>query len=830
MCNPPHPWQTLAGLVSVMGKPRGHGNWTWDRCLAEQRWAAYLNNTSYSRPGNTGAMVCLFITDQERPAFEQQYGGPILDFFLSRRQQQELYCPKVLEMHAYRGNVLMMDLMQRVGGELTFMHRTGDIAFSPVVPIGALSLNITGFAVGLPILQHALPPNPSEQQADEAVLGAAGANVDLGMIACNVLQNVFAPAPSITFEVYDITDPRGPTMIYGPGPRCVYYRDRDILPFTDISPPNITRPWEERSVVPLDLLGARLRRYQVWCRYVEAPSSWLSWGVPFLWAALALMVTALVAAVAWQQGVGYVRSEESMTAADQLRVKARAAERSKCSFVASMSHELRTPMLGIVGLLDALEDRRLSAAQLHDVRVARASAYDTVRLVNRVLDLSKLEARRMPLCCSPFHPHAWLEEVVLGYCERAWDKGIEVAGMVDTGVPVVLHMDTMRLSQVLNELIDNAMCNTASGHVLVRVSVCPTATSLEDFIRHHLRERCFVITLHSLNSPSPSLSRLKLRFCLPFTALAVRLTFLVTPCDTHCSSLPTLSPPLPPPPPVPYPPLFRSSQLFPAAFLGSLSCTRLSDAPLHHHTPPPPHPWSLSWLACLHTHLGLLVRRAVAVCWGEQMEDQGVPYDREGNEELSQPTYDAHTAVAVLGEEEQVGDVRGEGEGDGSGWRSSGGGGEEMQLVLSCVDTGCGFDASWEELSEFKGRSESGGAGLGFVLVHQLVPHNQQQWAHSLMLPSPHLLSLSSVPMFQIRTMRHQCLPPYHHAPSLLSLLPAPCLHLSRLLLAPSSKTLTSHLLTLPHLTIRYVHCVDAPACAAARYRVSPHSHSRHKV
>ncbi|CAI5995997.1 unnamed protein product [Closterium sp. NIES-64] len=397
--------RTLAGLAAVMGKPRGHGNWTWDRCLTEQRWISYLNKTKYSRPGDTGAMVCLFVTDAERSVgrgtapsvlpcachrlghslaaavrcaglpLRGSNGGPILDTTLAPRQKEPMYCPKLLELHTFwQGIILLIDIMQRGAAELSYMRRTGDIVFSRVVPIADLSLNITGFA--LPILQHALPMNPTEQQAEEAVLGASGANVNLGSIARHVLQNVFTPDPSITFEVYDITDPKGPTMIYGSGPRLVFYLERDSLPITDISPSNVTRPWEERSVVPLDLLRGRLRRYQVWCRvlcgagecavvlvsvlwccYVEAPSTWLSWGMPILWAALALVVTALIVAVAWQQRLGYMRSKESMAAADQLRGKARAAERSKSSFVASMSHELRTPMLGIVGLLDALGDR-----------------------------------------------------------------------------------------------------------------------------------------------------------------------------------------------------------------------------------------------------------------------------------------------------------------------------------------------------------------------------------------------------------------------------------------------------------------------------------------
>ncbi|CAI5501085.1 unnamed protein product [Closterium sp. Naga37s-1] len=587
--------RTLAGLVSVMGKPRGHGNWTWDRCLTEQRWAAYLNNTSYSRPGNTGAMVCLFVTDAERPAFERFYGGPILDFSMSPRQQQPLYCPRLLEVHSYWKPHLLVDLMQRGGDELAFLRRTGDNIFTRVMPVGNVSLNLTGFTIGFPILQHALPPNPTEQQAEEAVLGAAGANVDVVMIARNVLQNVFAPDPSITFEVYDTTDPQGLTMIYGPGPRLVYYREHDMLPITDISPPNVTRPWEERSVVPLDLLGGRLRRYQVWCRYVEAPSAWLSWCVPFLWAALALVVTALIAAVAWQQRVGYVRSEESMAAADQLRAKARAAERSKSSFVASMSHELRTPMLGIVGLL----------------------------------------SRGPPPLCRPAAGRAWIR-LTVSLSSYVVDC---VAGMVDTGVPAVLHMDTMRLAQALKELI---------------VPPCPPFPPFPPRPPHTIHSPH---STHSTHFTHPSHSTNHYRVS----------TFL---------SIDAYAPPHPSPPP-----------------------------------PPPRRPWFVSWLAYLHLQLGRLFSAATATCWGEQEPpDEG----DDGDEDSSQ--------LAMLGEEEQEGEASGEGEGDGEGddarWSS---GGEEMQLVLSCADTGCGFNSTGEELSEFKGRSESGGAGLGLVLGHQLV-------------------------------------------------------------------------------------------------------------
>ncbi|CAI7808093.1 unnamed protein product [Closterium sp. NIES-53] len=59
--------RTFAGLVAVVGKPkRDGGKWTWDRCFTRVRWDKYINQTGYSRPGNTGAMLCLFVTDKER--------------------------------------------------------------------------------------------------------------------------------------------------------------------------------------------------------------------------------------------------------------------------------------------------------------------------------------------------------------------------------------------------------------------------------------------------------------------------------------------------------------------------------------------------------------------------------------------------------------------------------------------------------------------------------------------------------------------------------------------------------------------------------------------
>ncbi|GJP32316.1 hypothetical protein CLOM_g16899 [Closterium sp. NIES-68] len=629
--------RTFAGLASVMGKPKmGGGNWTWDKCFTSQRWDAYVNKTGYSRPGNTGALLCLFVTDKERPAFERQYGGPIRDLAGMPQQHHPFYCVKTIDIHYYRSSIPLVDLVPRISSELAFLRRTGEVGYSGVTPIGNLSYNLTGVAVGFPILQYPLPPSPTEQQLEDDVIGTAGAVVDMTSIAKNVLQKVFSPDPSIAFEVYDTTDPNALTMIYGPGPRLIYYKENDKAPFTAVSPENITRPWEERAVVPMELLGGRLRQYAVWCRYAEPASAWNSWGVPFLWLLLALAMTALIAAVAWQQRMGYLRSQEGIATADRLRANARAAEQSKSSFVASMSHELRTPMIGIVGMLDALADMGLSASQVEDVSAARASAHDTVRLVNRVLDLSKLEARKMALSCVRFEPQAWLESVLVEDCWKARHKRIEMVGVVDVNVPVVLEMDTMRLTQALKELIENAIQCTKSGHALVRLSVCSASITLESALEH-------------LNA---------------------------------------------------------------------------ADAPLQ-PAPPPPPPSLLSCITRLPTHLVRFTSALFTPCQEGPFSDQSTE-----SEELS-AWGDAEAAAAVLGESESVRGRReeeGEGgssqagsQGDCEGGSGGSGCGERMQLVVSCEDTGCGIDeAKHGELFEFKGRSESGGAGLGLVLTHHL--------------------------------------------------------------------------------------------------------------
>ncbi|CAI7781279.1 unnamed protein product [Closterium sp. NIES-53] len=252
--------------------------------------------------------------------------------------------------------------------------------------------------------------------------------------------------------MYDVTDPSSLFAIVSPVPLHVYFRPNDPRPNMLPSPLSETRPWEGPAVVPLEELGAGVRKYEGWCRYTQPPNAWQSWGIPILIALFALLLVLLVLLVAWIQRAQFFQTQQHMAEADRLRKEAEDAEASKSMFVACMSHELRTPMTGIIGMLDALADMTLQPPDLSDLLTARGCATDTLHLVNRVLDLAKLEAGRAVVDEVVIDVRQWLHADVDRHVEAAHSKGIEFCDSVDDGVPTYIIADSMHLSKVLKEI------------------------------------------------------------------------------------------------------------------------------------------------------------------------------------------------------------------------------------------------------------------------------------------------------------------------------------------------------------------------------------------
>ena len=148
---------------------------------------------------------------------------------------------------------------------------------------------------------------------------------------------------------------------------------------------------------------------------------------------------------------------------------AEAASRAKSEFVANMSHEIRTPMNGVLGMADLLSATPLSPDQKQYLDTVRSSASTLLRVINDVLDFSKIEVGRLELTRTDFDLRALLRESLPGLALAAHQKGIDLAWRVEPDVPAAIVGDPERLRQVLVNLVGNAVKFTATGDVVIRV-------------------------------------------------------------------------------------------------------------------------------------------------------------------------------------------------------------------------------------------------------------------------------------------------------------------------------------------------------------------------
>ena len=162
----------------------------------------------------------------------------------------------------------------------------------------------------------------------------------------------------------------------------------------------------------------------------------------------------------------HTQLESELTAAKQA---AEAAVMAKGEFLATMSHEIRTPLNGIVPMLDLLMHSRMPPDQMELVRTAFTSSHQMLRIVDDILDYSKLEADKLELETTGFNLREVLESIITLMERPAEAKGLRLLLNIEQGVRLPVRGDPVRLRQVVSNLISNAVKFTERGSVTLNV-------------------------------------------------------------------------------------------------------------------------------------------------------------------------------------------------------------------------------------------------------------------------------------------------------------------------------------------------------------------------